>query len=695
MKKVIAHLMLYTSLLITLKCHATSGQAVAPQSLFEASVKTLSTAGIYKLAQDITGPVTLAANNISLDLNDYTISATSNNGIVVNTNLSRISVRNGSVTASSGNGIDIATGCSDITIHNIRAHLCDIGIKVVGTNSLFVEKCILKSNVNEGIKLTTCSKSVITKSKFFPNDIGIEIDQTSDSLIHKCIAMANSTKGFSLTSSTDITVLSCKSLLSGSGSANSAYGFISNNGSNNTFKKCVAEGTTTTGTSAAISANGFFFQGTETNSIITHCTASNSNTPAANSSTAFGIRLEETIGTITEVTSGNRTIQTNSISWNTYNNYLALAGKLATTELELYSLNQSDTLIGENSLSHGAEIKSAQWSPNSAYFAVVGLAGSGGYDTRVLRYDITSPGFVFIDGATHGAEVNSVSWLHTNNFLATGGLEFASQHIRLYEFSTYSETLTLKDSVNPGAEVFSIAWTPNNIFLAAGGNLSGADIYLYELKTDAKTLSLVDSVIHGAAVYSVAWTSDGKFLAIVGDTGTSSKDTRVYELDAGAKTLTLRDSQVHGDRVYSVAWAPDNSHLITGGKTVNSQNIRVYTFDNGTKTLTLQTSFYHGNDIRSVAWSPDGGHFGACGFEISSKTHRLYSGFGFPSNCFINNNYVYGTTGNVHKSSTGISLPSTLNLVANNTAYGNDINYRFVTGVQHQESPETLPNLSR
>ena len=658
---------------------------------------TISSPGAYQLANNITGQIAISASNVCFDLNDYRMSATSNHCIIINSNVSRICIRNGSLCATSGNGIDIATGCSDIVISNIRAHLCTIGINAVSTDSLFIEKCIFKSNTSEGIKLTTCSKSTIAECKLLLNDIAIELDQTDDTHMYNCVAIANTTKGFSLTSCNRAVLLSCSSLLSGSGNANNACGFVANNGSHNTFKQCIAKGTTTTATGASNFAVGFLLQGTESKSSITECTASSTETPAVGSSIAYGIRLKHTSSTPTEVTSGDQGAQTNAILWHQHNAYLLTAEGGSSGDISLYTFDSvSGTLSEANNFTHGAAVNEVAWSPDSTCLAVVGAAGSGNYDIRIYTFDETSHDFVFVEGVKHGATVNSISWTPNGHFVAIGGEAKNNNEIRLYEFKTRSNDLKRKDSINHGAIVESVAWAPNSPFLAVGGAITGGnEVHVYELSPRAKTLTLRDSVSHGATVNSVAWTADGKFLAIGGGVGTTSMDIRIYEFDSGLKTLTLRDSQAHGAIVRSVTWSPDDAHLLIGGDTATSNETRIYSFDKDTKTLTLQDSLSHGGTVRAVSWVPDGKHFAISGNQISSTTHRVYTSLQFPSQCSVNNNFVYGTTGNSHKSSVGICASSGLSLIANNTAYDNDVNYRFVAGVHHRKPPETLLNISQ
>ena len=639
---------------------------------------TINSPGTYKLAYNIQGQIVIAASNVTLQLNNYSITGTTH-GIVVNNLAEHIEIENGAIGPITGaNGIEIEAGCSDITIRNVHVHESDIGIHATSAGAIITRDTVCLSCTNEGIRFDTCAKCGVMTCGLSGNDTGIRFASSSDSHVQDSAAIGNVTSGIVLDSSNRISCFNDKIMRNGETSTGNSFGIVSNNGSKNLFIECLMDGTTTTSTTEGDIAAGIALIGSENNSSILRCTISNTSTSGAGASTAHGILLQPTLNTPDILASADRGAQVNATAWRCSTSHLICAGNTATSgEISLYKFKRSENSLSRiQDISHGAAIYATAWSQSGSFLASAGDAGPDGADICLLEF--SNDELEVIDNAKHGATVRAIAWAPNDTFIASAGDTTSGNEIQLYQVHMGDVTLTLRDSISHGANLHALSWSPKNDFIAVGGEVSGGyEIRLYEFDVGAKTLTLRDSQTHGATVRSVSWSSDGLYLAIGGDTGTGSFDTRIYEVDSGAKTLTLRDSQTHGATVRAVTWASDNLHLATGGDTATSNEIRVYSFANTTKTLTLEHSKSHGATIHATSWTPNGRSVAVGGVLASGATQHMLKGLDSPIDCIVSKNTVFNARGNTRSSSTGISVPDVVNLIVDNVLYGNNIDTQF------------------
>ena len=90
-------------------------------SISISSSATISSAGIYCLANDISGNIAINSSNVTFDLSNHTITSTAANAINVAANLNRISIANGRVIATNNDGVKINSGDEQVTIRHITA----------------------------------------------------------------------------------------------------------------------------------------------------------------------------------------------------------------------------------------------------------------------------------------------------------------------------------------------------------------------------------------------------------------------------------------------------------------------------------------------------------------------------------------------------------------------------------------------
>ena len=76
---------------------------------------TISSAGVYCLAEDIVGKITIAADHVVLNLNGKQLSNTSDDAVVVS-GVSNVGITNGSIGPLSGSGINIMPGSSQVFV---------------------------------------------------------------------------------------------------------------------------------------------------------------------------------------------------------------------------------------------------------------------------------------------------------------------------------------------------------------------------------------------------------------------------------------------------------------------------------------------------------------------------------------------------------------------------------------------------
>lgn len=108
---------------------------VEPRTPVSSAPVTISQSGSYYLTTNLSGTVTVAANNVTLDLMGFSIVAASGNAIQQSGSCTNLLIRNGTLSAPFVNGIDFSTssGNANGTIENLRITGCqNYGITVGG-----------------------------------------------------------------------------------------------------------------------------------------------------------------------------------------------------------------------------------------------------------------------------------------------------------------------------------------------------------------------------------------------------------------------------------------------------------------------------------------------------------------------------------------------------------------------------------
>jgi len=347
---------------------------------------TISTSGVYCLAENITGKIIIDIDNVVLDLNGKTVTNASGNCVEVN-GRSNALIKNGSV-AANNNGISVLTGSDKVRLKEVTSYDCSTGIDVDSSTNIYIHACELIASSSVGVSFTSVSRAQVSDTIASDSELtGFLLDSSSKSFFTNCRAL-NTGQGL-----TDLTA--------------NIYGFISTDGSSNIFRSCISQNTlalTVTG-EPNVSA-GFAFTGTESNSQITKCTSSIIETDANGFAIPYGIQLQYSFDTLTTVTGGNQGIALGAltVAWSPDGTYLATGGNTeGTNEIQIFAFDRvTGTLTKTDGASQGAACESVSWSPDGLYLATGGGAEIG-EEIQIFTFDRVAGTLTKTDGKSHGA----------------------------------------------------------------------------------------------------------------------------------------------------------------------------------------------------------------------------------------------------------------------------------------------------
>jgi Periplasmic component of the Tol biopolymer transport system len=686
--------------------------ACAPTSISMA--QTVSSSGSYALCNNITGTITIAASNVMLDLNNYKISA----GIVVNSGLDQIAMRNGVVEGTT-NGILVNSGTKNVIIENITVKNATLG---------------------SGIKFTNVTDATINGCTLTMNTTGLQLSNSHKINVSNTIADCNRNAGFDLISSTTNTFLNCKSLGTGQGntvtSNNLVTGFVSLNGYGNIFERCIANSTQALSTVDSNSLiAGFALRGHEGGSKIIECEAANSTSSPNGYTIPYGILLEGSISSLISLTGGypNASNDIYAVEWSPDGQYIALGGDVLDSgtgnEVQIVKFdrvaNSLTTVTGVQSLAANERVNSLSWSSDGQYLAVaLKKIPNGAKGLLIYSFDRQYGTLTLVASqltrGTSGESVNSVSWSPNGQFLVAGGLELSGNtgnELQVFSFNRVAGTLTFVTSaisVTSTEQVTSVDWSPDGQYIAVGGIVLNKSLKVFKFDTSPGILTLVAEALGNTDnVYSVSWSPDGQYIAVGGFSLSGGDDAQVFRFNrADASLVKAADSGITGATIYTVSWSPDGQYLIIGGDDLTggtNDEIQLFKFDRSQGALTSIAGIIpNTGEGRSLHWSPDGQYIALGGKNLSGNELQILNGLQFPNNNVITQNTVYCNSGGIYPSGVGISGPSICNFIVDNNAYSNPIpsalykpvvptNYYFVCNVFNQlsgQAPTALQNIA-
>lgn len=187
--------------------------AVAPTDRFQLSdaltplPHTITQPGSYVLTGPLTGVsgehgIIIAADDVTLDLNGFALVGApgSLNGVMLNTNTARCTIRNGVIRSWGGNGIDAPFGdLGDVIAHHTR--LVDLQIAQNAQDGAalgdfaYVEGCIASENGFGGIRI---GQEGVIKDCTSNNNGQVGLSGSNRALIVNCVSNDNGTHGITI-----------------------------------------------------------------------------------------------------------------------------------------------------------------------------------------------------------------------------------------------------------------------------------------------------------------------------------------------------------------------------------------------------------------------------------------------------------------------------------------------------------------
>jgi len=140
-----------------------------------AETMTIDTAGNYVLQKDFNGCIIIDANDVTLNLNDRTITGNCDPVILVTAGTTGAVIKNGNIIGDSQNnyGIKLEAGADGCTIYDVNINNCDAGITVTGSKEILIENCIIKNCDAYGISFINSGTSEVKYCQV------LDIDTTS------------------------------------------------------------------------------------------------------------------------------------------------------------------------------------------------------------------------------------------------------------------------------------------------------------------------------------------------------------------------------------------------------------------------------------------------------------------------------------------------------------------------------------
>jgi len=350
-----------------------------------ASGITLTDSRLYVLNENISETVTIEVDNVTLDLNGYTISPSEGwDAIEVAEDLCNITIKNGNIvgpTDQSGdplleNGIFATEGCSFIRIENVNIKNVDNGINFEGAGGYYQSATIRACNVKNCL-IENCTQGVnaeyVTESTFE----NVEVSNFTDN-------------AFNLEYNVNNCFYCCKAHSTTTAKAN---GFVLNGGSNCVLDSCVVQNLLPT---------SFQTSGIK----CTNCNQSTIVNCIISSIRSFGIELEESSdcliknNNIKNITTDSGIIVSFANSNTIYNNIVNQAS------LGGFSISESseNNIIDSNEASNcSVGFIDLDNNTTNKYIRNAAINNSTGYNPQIVlnadTFDLSS-----------GATTNDISW---------------------------------------------------------------------------------------------------------------------------------------------------------------------------------------------------------------------------------------------------------------------------------------------
>ncbi len=182
--------------------------------IFQAT--TITTAGTYCLANNISGSIVISADQAVLDLNQHTITNNGSTAITISSNFNGTTIQNGYINAAT-TGINASLGNSGISIHNIYMDNIANGISITSAAQVTIHNVdiLCTSTTGTGIKLTSTNNINIQDSNVL-SIVGGQMytfDTCNSANLINCFAKTTntpiSTVGFNIVNCLGMNLQSC------------------------------------------------------------------------------------------------------------------------------------------------------------------------------------------------------------------------------------------------------------------------------------------------------------------------------------------------------------------------------------------------------------------------------------------------------------------------------------------------------
>jgi len=215
--------------------------ACMPIPLTASTGYTITTTGYYCLAGDIADTITISSSDVTLDLNNHTITPGTGDGIDVSGLMNRITIKNGNLsmsTSGGGSGIDFQGMSSerDFHIHDVNIDGASSGILAGSITNLDIARVIVTNSSGNGFDIENASNVTLFKcqaSSGTSNGFYIEGTAGSSVLLDSCVAAGNTGYGFEI-SQENVTLTNCVS------QANSEGFQLDTSANNIMLENCIA-----------------------------------------------------------------------------------------------------------------------------------------------------------------------------------------------------------------------------------------------------------------------------------------------------------------------------------------------------------------------------------------------------------------------------------------------------------------------
>jgi hypothetical protein len=244
------------------------------QADFVSGSFTISTPGVYTLCENITSSstpvITIAANNVLLDFNGYTLTASAHNAVGVQiVGQSNVSVVNGSFvgnTDGSGEAVSVSAGAQNILIQDISS--VNGGIVVNAGIAITVRRY---HGMNNGsfVVFDNGSRSIIVEDSSVTGltiGVGFSVFSSSDVLFNRCVSQSN-IFGFAVNSTPGSSNVVLRDCYASNSSMYGFYCYVPYPATGPIMERCIAD---------ASGLGGFFVAPNSIGGEWIECSASNS-----------------------------------------------------------------------------------------------------------------------------------------------------------------------------------------------------------------------------------------------------------------------------------------------------------------------------------------------------------------------------------------------------------------------------------